>query len=419
MGSTIAKKIISRAANKENINEGEILWVIPDLVTCPEVAVSQYFTQLRSLGVSRVWDREKFILAIDHYPLPQSQVRADLNREIREFVKEFDIKHFFDTGREGIAHQFPVERGLVQPGMLIIGGDTHCTTLGGVGALSIPVNAEMPMVMALGKIWIKVPHSIQVILSGKPGVGVMSRDIAQYVIGHIGEERANYRVIEFCGDAVEEMDIDQRMTLCNLTIEIGAKTGIISPSQEVLKYFKGIGPLAFHPLKSDPDAVYEQKYSLSVSELEPQVALPPCPDNVVPISSVKNIRVNQAFIGSCASGRMEDLRMTARILQGRKIHPSVRMIIIPGSRDIFLKALKEGLIEVFASAQAMVSTPSCTGCSGIQAFISGREVCISTGTRNEPGRMGSFDAQIYLASAATVAASAITGEITDPRKFLS
>jgi 3-isopropylmalate/(R)-2-methylmalate dehydratase large subunit len=419
MNSTIATKIISRAAGKREIQEGEILWAQADLVTCPEVAASQYFKQLKSLGVNRLWDPDKFILAIDHYPITHSPVRADLNREVREFVKEFRVKHFFDAGREGIAHQFPVERGMVQPGMLVVGGDTHCTTLGGVGALSIPVNAEMPIIMALGKIWLKVPRSIKVDLAGKPATGVMSRDLAQFVIGKIGDERADYRVIEYCGEAVERMDIDERMTLCNVVIESGAKTGIIKPSPEILASLKEKSPLSFPLVESDSDAVYEQSYSFDAGKIEPQVALPPSPDNVVPVSEIKNVPIHQAFIGSCASGRMEDLRMAARILKGRKIHPAVRMIIIPGSRQIQLQALKEGLIEVFLEAHAIVSTPSCGGCSGVQAFLSGKEVCIGTGTRNEPGRMGSFEAQIYLASAATVAASAITGEITDPRKLLS
>lgn len=418
MGLTITEKIISRTAGKDKINEGEVLWVSPDLVTCPEVAASQYFKQLKNLGVKHIWDPEKFILVIDHYPITHSPVRADFNREIREFVKEFGVRHFFDIGREGISHQFPVERRMVQPGMLVFGGDTHCTTLGGIGALSIPVNAEMPIILALGKIWIKVPNSIQVNLFGKRGFGVMSRDIAQYVIGHIGEERGDYRVIEYCGEAVERMDIDERMTLCNVVIEIGAKTGIISPSQEVINFYRGIELLTLRPLESDTDAAYEQKYSFNVGEIEPQVALPPTPNNVVPVSIINNIPINQAFIGSCASGRMEDLRMAAKILRGRKIHPSVRMIITPGSREVQMKAIQEGLVEVFLSAYAVFSTPSCGGCTGVQAYLSDKEACISTGTRNEPGRMGSFTAQIYLASAATVAASAIAGEIIDPRKFI-
>ena len=418
MGSTITEKIISRVVNREDLKKGEIIWVEPDIVFCPEVAASQYFKQIKSLGVKRIKTPDKFFLAMDHYPVTHSLLRADLNREIREFVKEFGVVNFFDIGREGIAHQFPVEKGFVQPGMLVYGGDTHCTTLGGVGALPIPVNAEMPIILSLGKIWMKIPESIQVNLFGKTEYGVMSRDIAQYVISQIGDEKANYRVIEYCGETIEGMGLDERMTLCNVVIEIGAKTGIISPSEEILNYFKEKAPPAFTPFRSDSDAYYEYEYSFNISGLEPQVALPPAPNNVVPVSNINNVKIDQAFIGSCASGRMEDLRMAAKILKGKKVHPSVRMIIIPITRVIYLQAIKEGLIEIFLSAQALVSTPSCGGCSGIQAFISGKEVCIGTGTRNEPGRMGSFDAQIYLASAATVAASAVNGKITDPRTYL-
>ncbi len=418
MCKTITEKIIARAAKKEKVRVGEIVWAFPDIVTSPEIAAVQYFRDLKAMGVKKLWDADRLILVVDHRVLFDNVRGAELNREMRGYIKEYGVKNFFDLGDHGVSHQLPVEKGFIHPGQLIIGADTHCTTLGALGAVSVPVNAEIPMVMATGRIWLQVPATIRIELFGKLPDGVMSRDVIQHILADVGPDRGDYRAFEFVGPAVEGMDMDARMTLCNPVIEIGGKVGIIPPDKTTLDYLKARTQEPFTPLSGDKDAEVEAHFRYDLSHLEPEVAVPPSPELSVPLKEVEGKPIDQAFIGSCAGGRMEDLRAAARILKGRKVAPGVRLIVVPASQEIYLSAIAEGLVESLIKAGGVFTHAACGPCFGSLAPLASREVCIGTGTRNEPGRMGSHEASIYLASAATVAASAVKGRITDPRSLL-
>lgn len=417
MGQTITEKILGKAARRP-VFPGEIIWVEPDMVTCPEISVVQHFSQLKRLGFTRIWDPERFFLVVDHRVLVDQESNAHLNQQVRRLVKELGIRHFYDIGRHGIGHQLPIELGYIVPGTLVIGGDTHVPTLGALGAFAAAINAELPLVLATGQIWLKVPESIKVELTGKLAAGLTSRDVAQYTISLVGPEEADYRVLEFAGEGLGALGIDERMTLCNTATEIGVKTAIVNPDEVTKQYLKDRTSRRYDLIQSDEDAVYVRKYTVDLSALDPQVAVPPSPDLSVSVDKVKGQPIDWAFIGSCASGRIEDLRAAAAILESRKIHPRVKMIMVPSSQQIYLECVKEGLIETFITAGAVVAPPSCGPCYGGMLQLADGEVCIGTGTRNEPGRMGSQKAQVFLASAATVAASAVAGQIADPREFL-
>jgi 3-isopropylmalate/(R)-2-methylmalate dehydratase large subunit len=290
------------------------------------------------------------------------------------------------------------------------------TTLGCVGALAPPINYEAVQALAMGEIWLKVPETIRVVVSGKPKPGVMSRDIAQQVIHKLGADVCDYRVIEFSGPSMKHLDMDARMTLCNVAVDIGAKCGIVEPDEVTREYLTPRVSQPFDLVKSDPDAAYSHTWELDLGTLEPMVAAPPRPDNVMPISRVAGTRVDQVYIGSCAGGRMEDLRAAAAVIRGRKVHPSVRMIVVPTSQEIFSRASREGLLADFVDAGAVVTAPACGPCYGNLAPLVDGEVCIGTGTTNIPGRMGSSQASIYISNAAVAAASAIAGEIADPAR---
>jgi 3-isopropylmalate/(R)-2-methylmalate dehydratase large subunit len=340
---------------------------------------------------------------------------AALLGKMRGDIHEQGVGTFLDIGRGGISHIVPLEKGMVQPGMLIIAADTRCPALGCVGALSIALGAGFITVLVTGKAWLRIPTTILVRIQGKRQPGVFSRDIAQWLAVQIGPERGDYRVIEFAGSAVSRMGIDERHTLCNAMVDIGVKSAIVPADGAVTEYLHE----QFEAIKSDPDATYESILEFDISELEPQICLPPSPDRIQPVSTMVGKVIHQAYIGSCISGKMEDLRVAADILRGRKVHQNVRMIIVPATQDIFKQALKEGLIEIFIDGGVLLAFGACGPCFGKLAPLCAGEVCIGTGTQNFPGRMGSEESEIYIASAATVAASAVKGVIADPREFLT
>lgn len=417
MGATITQKIMARAAGRSSVATGEVVWVTPDLLSCIDMTFPKQLKTIQDIGVARPVAPEKIVLVVDHEVPAHSPHTARVRADLKRNLEALGIEHFYDAGR-GIGHQLVVEEGFVLPGGMVIGADTHANMCGAVGALSVPVNAEMPTVLALDRIWLQVPETIKVVLSGTPRKGVLSRDIAHWIIAGIGAEAADYRVLEFCGPALAAMDMDQRMTLCNLAVDVGAKTAIICPDDFTMAY---LAPRARGPLRkiaSDPDAEYAAEYHFDIGTMEPMVAAPPSPDNVVPISAVAGVKVDQAYVGSCASGRMEDLRAAASVLRGRRVHPRVTLLIVPTSQAIFSQATKEGLVQVFVDAGATVTAPTCGPCFVGLGQLADGEVCIGSGTRNEPGRKGSTKADIYLANALTIAASAVKGEICDPREFL-
>jgi len=418
LGKTITEKILSRVMGK-NVIAGDIIYPEPELITVHDWYVVNFDKALKQLGVDKLYAPEKLIISTDHEPIAVSPLAAERQKQVREIVKKYGITNFFDAGRGGHGHIFPIEMGFVKPGMFIEAYDVHVTNFGAVGALAIPVLIEISEVLACGSVWLRTPETVRVNLTGKLSPGTSIRDVAQKLICDLGAEKVDYAVIEFGGPALSSIDIAGRHTLCNTPIDIGAKSALIEPDELTLQYLSSRveGPIEL--LNSDPDAKFREIFEYDLSLIEPQVAIPPTPDCVVNISEVKGRAVHHAFIGSCASANLSDLKSAAEILKGHKIHPNVRFIVTPGTQEIMAEAEKEGLIKLFAESGAMITQPGCGPCAGgrIGGMAEG-EISINTGTRNDYGRLGAPTADIYLASASTVAASAVKGKITDPREFL-
>jgi len=418
MSSTISEKILARASGNKKVEAGEIVDASVDLAMSHDNAalVSKVF---KEIGVEKVWNPDKIVIILDHRAPANIIKAAEAHKSIREFVKSQDIKNFYDIG-EGICHQVVPEKGFVKPGMLIVGTDSHTTTYGAFGAFSTGIGAtEMACVWATGKLWLKVPETIKMIIEGKLQDMVMAKDVILYIIGKIGSDGANYKAIEFYGETVKNFSVASRITISNQAMEAGAKVAIVPPDEKTLDYLKGRVKGDVEPISADKDANYEDVLEFDVSDLEPQVACPHAVDNVKPVSEVAGIEINQAVLGSCTNGRLEDLEIAARILEGKRIASSVRMIVVPASREVYLEALKKGYIEIFLKAGATIINPGCGPCLGAhQGVLASGEKAITSTNRNFRGRMGSPDSEVYLASPATVAVSAIKGEIADPREVL-
>jgi len=371
------------------------------------------------LGVDRVWDPKKIVALIDHWTPAPSIDAAVIHVTCRRFVEKYGVENWLDM-REGICHVVLPEKGFVKPGDLVVGSDSHTTTYGAVGAFATGIGAtDMAIVLATGELWFRVPSTVKFNITGKLQPLVMGKDIILHIIGEIGVDGATYKAMEFSGEVVRELSMDGRFTLCNMAVEAGGKAGIIEPDEKTIEWVKARVSQPFNPVMNDTDAEYEEVIDVDVSGLEPQVAKPPSPQNTVPVSEVEGTKIDQAFVGSCTNGRLEDLRVAAKILKGRKVARNVRAIIIPASKETYLAAMREGLIETFLEAGCVVCNPTCGPCIGAHlGLLAPGEVCISSSNRNFVGRMGSKDAWIYLASPATVAASAVTGEITDPRSLV-
>lgn len=419
MAATIAQKIMARAAGVDAVSAGEIVWVTPDLVIAHDHNFPRYREAMRKAGAEHIKNPERLMLTIDHRPYSDDLKIVESRQMMRADVKASGIGHFFDVGRHGISHNVPVDKGIVQPGMMVLTSDTRSPALGCVGAFAVALGGGLVTVLALGKTWLRVPATLKVVVSGSPQNGIMSRDMAGWIAQQISDERADYRVIEFAGPLLAQLDMDQRHTFCNAMVDIGAKGAIVPADRYTADYFAALGHPGLHSVASDPDADFEDVLHFDVSSLEPQVALPPDPTNLVAVSKAAGEPVHQAFVGSCIGGKMEDLRAAANILRGRKIDPRVRLVIIPATQDIFKRAAAEGLMEVFSGANAYIAAGACGPCYGTLAPIAAGETCIGTSTRNEPGRMGSPAGRVLIASAATVAASAVRGVVTDPREFLT
>lgn len=418
MAKTISEKILARAAGKKDIESGEIVDVKVDLAMSHDntALVSKIFADI---GLKKVWDADKIVIVLDHRTPANTIKSAKDHKLIREFVNKQNIQKFFDVG-EGICHQVLPEKGFVLPGMLIVGTDSHTTTYGAFGAFGTGIGAtEMATIWVIGKLWLKVPKTLRFNLSGKLSKHVMSKDVILHVIGKIGAGGANYKACEFYGDAIENMSIDSRMCIANQAMEMGAKTAIIPPDKKTFDYLNLRAKEKSEAVYSDKDAEYEKMFDFDVIDLEPQVACPNRVDNVKPASKVMGIKINQAVLGSCTNGRLEDFSVAANMLQGKSISKNVRMIVVPASRLIYLEAVKRGYIQTFLKAGAAVVNPGCGPCLGLhQGVLADGECVISSTNRNFKGRMGAPGAQIYLGSPATVAASALKGEITDPREVI-
>jgi 3-isopropylmalate/(R)-2-methylmalate dehydratase large subunit len=416
----IIEKILAKASGKQEVSPGEIVEANIDVAMTHDLTGPLAIKSFRKIGKKKVWDNNKIVVILDHLVPASSVISANLHKIVRNFVNEQKIKNFYDVGRGGVCHQVMPEQGHVRPGEVIVGSDSHTCTYGAFGAFSTGIGStEMAAVFATGKLWFRVPEVIKVEISGKLQKLVSSKDLTLNIVGKIGADGAIYKGLEFAGSTIQDMSIDGRMVLTNMAVEMGAKAGIIEPDQKTLDYVKFRTDKAVNPISSDPETTYESIVDFDVSKLEPQVAVPHSVDNVKSVSEVDGIKVNQAFIGSCTNGRLEDLRDAATIINGKKISKNIRFIVIPASQEIYLNAINEGLIKIFMNSGATVGNPNCGPClGGHMGIIADGEVCISTSNRNFIGRMGSTKSFVYLASPATVAASALTGKITDPRKVL-
>jgi len=415
----ILEKILARASDKEEVSPGEIVEARIDSAMVHDLTGPMTVQSWRKLDETKIRDPDRLVVIFDHLVPPPTEQAASAQQTMRDFVKEQGIKNFYDIGRGGICHQVMPEKGHVHPGDVIVGADSHTCTYGAFGAFSTGIGStEMAAVLATGRLWFKVPTTIKIRVHGGFAPYVASKDLILHVLGKLRVSGANYRGVEFTGPTIQEMSIPGRMTLCNMSIEAGAKAGIVAFDRKTVEYLSGRGPGSFQALRSDEDAKYERTIDVEASTLSPQIARPHSPDNVGAVEELAETRVDQAFLGSCTNGRTEDLRIAAQILEGRQIHNRVRMIVTPASQEVYRECLHEGLLDVFTESGATVTNPGCGVCIGIHMGVLGPgDICISSSNRNFVGRMGSPQAQIFLASPATVAASAITGTITDPRRL--
>lgn len=418
MGKTLAEKILARAAGREEVAAGELVTAAPDMAVLCDAMWPLIGPEFHATGATRVWDPERVMMVIDHSVPGAHAGDAALHREVRDFCREQGITRFYDIGEQGISHQVAGERGLARPGMLYTGDDGHATTLGAFGALAIPLSTEMVAVLVKGKHWFRVPETWRIALTGELAPGVVARDVVQKIMGDIGLEGAAYRALEFVGPAAAAFSIGDRMTFCSLIPAVGAETAWFPPDEVTFGYLSDRTTEPYEPVWSDPDADFERELAYDLGEIEPQVAAPPHAYSAHPVAELRDQRIGEASIGSCAGSRIEDLRAAASVLRGHRVARGVRFSITPASHEVYTEAAREGLLTVFAEAGAVVGAAGCMPCFGYTGQLQSGETCIATHTVNYWGRMGAIDAAIYLASAATVAASAVEGHIADPRPYL-
>ena len=413
MGLTLAEKILSEALGRR-VEAGDLIVVNVDLVMAHDGTAPLAIKSFREMGGERVKHPERVVFVIDHIAPSSSEDVSKLHKLMRDFASEQGIENFYDVG-EGVCHQLLAERH-VEPGMIVVGGDSHTCMHGALGAFATGVGStEVAAVLKTGKIWFKVPETLKIQVEGSLPPMVTPKDVILHIIGEVKADGATYKAVEYGGETVRRMSVEGRLTLSNMAVEMGGKTGLIEPDEKTLEYLKSRGRGPGKPLKGDRDAEHAETLNFDVSRLEPQVAAPPTVDNVKPVSEVEGLEIDQVFLGSCTNARLEDLRLAASILKGRKIHPRVRMLVVPASRTVYLQALREGLVEVFLEAGCVLCNPGCGVCvGGHQGVPAPGEVVLSTSNRNFVGRMGCPEADIYLASPATAAVSALTGKITNP-----
>jgi homoaconitate hydratase family protein len=418
MPMTIAEKVLARASGKSSVKPGEYVTAKIDKFMCHE-ALAAVYLNLATIGISSIPHPEKVYVILDHYVPAPTQRAASIHQLVRNGVEKLGITHYYGE-RAGIAHQVMMEKGNVLPGDLIVGTDSHTCTYGALGAAATGIGiSEMTYAMATGELWFRIPETIRFIMSGEMRRPITSKDVILKIAGDYSSEVAQYKSIEFTGTAAEAMSIDSRMTISNMSVEIGAKFGLFEFDNKALTYLQQRSVGKISGIVADKKAGYEKTYEMDVSHIEPQVALPHTVDNVKPVSQVKDVTIDQAVLGSCTNGRLEDLEVAASLLKGKKAHDRVRMLIIPASWNIYQKAMENGTLSTLVSAGGIVLNSGCGPCFGSYGgLLAPGERCISSTNRNFKGRMGSGQAEVYLASPATVAASAITGRITDPREIM-
>ena len=417
MGATLAEKILAKASGKERVKPGQYVMANIDLAMAHD-SMGPVVEILIRAGVERIWDSDKVVCVLDHWNPPSTVRDAEMHKGVRLAVKRFNITHFYGNNA-GICHQVLFERGHVLPGKLIVGADSHTLTYGAFGAAGVGIgHSEMAYVLATGNLWFKVPETIKFVIRGDLPARVSSKDIILHIAGKYSVDVAQYKAVEFAGETCGEMSLSSRMTMSNMAAEIGAKFAFFEPDEQVEGYLKGRTDEPFILIKADEDASYEKVYKEDVSGLEPQVAFPFSVDNVRAISKVGSIKIDQAVLGSCTNGRIEDFRAAVEVMSGRKVHPGVRMLVIPASYEVYQDSIREGILSHLIESGAILCNPGCGPCMGAHmGLLASGEVCISSTNRNFRGRMGSSESELYLASPATVAASAVTGRITDPREI--
>ena len=418
MGKTFTEKILALKSGKKSTVAGEIVTVSPDIVLSHDntAAISKKFEQI---GVKTVKHPGKIVVPLDHCVPAASEKYASNHKTIREFVKEQAIENFYDINT-GVCHQILPEKGHVLPGTLILGADSHTTTYGAFGAFSAGIGrSEVASIWATDKIWLKVPETIKINIKGKIPLGVYPKDIILYIIGNLGADGVLYKAVEFSGNVVKEMSISGRMTLCNMAVEMGAKNGYVEPDEKTVQWLSSRTGEKYEIIKSDSDANFEKVINFEVDKLQPQIACPHTVDNVKPVSGVKGIKIDQALIGTCTNGRIEDLKIASEVLKGKKISKNTRLLVFPASMEIYAEAMELGIFQELVKSGAVIMNPGCGPCLGAhEGVLAPGEICLSTANRNFKGRMGCKEAEVYLASPATVAVSALYGEITDVRGYL-
>lgn len=420
MGMTMTQKILAAHAGLDKVHSGQMIMAKLDLVLGNDITAPIAIEEFKKAGMVTVFDKSKIALVPDHFA-PNKDIKSAENcKLLREFSRKMDIDNYFEIGQMGIEHALIPEKGLAVPGDVIIGADSHTCTYGALGAFSTGIGStDMAVGLATGEAWFKVPDAMKIWLNGKPEKWVSGKDVILHIIGMIGVDGALYQSMEYCGDGVANLSMDDRFTIANMAIEAGAKNGIFEVDDRTLKYVSEHSERAPKVFKADKDAEYSRVIEIDLASVKPTVAFPHLPENTRSIDEVGDIRIDQVVIGSCTNGRLEDLRTAAKILKGNKVNPGVRTIIFPATQKIYLQAMREGLLEIFIEAGAAVSTPTCGPClGGHMGILAKGERAVSTTNRNFVGRMGHTESEVYLASPAVAAASAITGKISSPEEVV-
>jgi 3-isopropylmalate/(R)-2-methylmalate dehydratase large subunit len=420
MGMTITEKILAAHAGLEKVEPGQLINARIDLALGNDITAPLAIQEFKKLGLKRIFDPERVVLVPDHFTPAKDIKSAEQAKILRDFAREQGLAHYFEIGRMGIEHCLLPEAGLVGPGDLVIGADSHTCTYGALGAFATGVGStDLAAAMATGELWFKVPETILFRYHGKLKPWVGGKDLILYTIGQIGVDGARYMAMEFTGEAIAELSMDGRFTMANMAIEAGAKNGIFPVDEKTIAYIQGRLQREYRIYQSDPDAGYAREIDIDVCRIEPQVALPHLPENARSVREIGEIKIDQVVIGSCTNGRLEDLRVAAQILKGQKVHPEVRLIVIPGTQKIYAEALAEGLINIFIEAGAAVSTPTCGPClGGHMGILAKGERALATTNRNFVGRMGHPESEVYLAGPAVAAASAVKGRIAAPEEAI-
>jgi len=419
MGMTITEKIIAAHSGLEEVSAGQFVYADVDICLGNDITAPIAIEQFEKLGMAKVFFSDIIVLVPDHFT-PNKDIKSAQNSKLlRDFAQKHQIKNYFEVGRVGIEHALLPEKGIVVPGDLVIGADSHTCTYGAMGIFSTGVGStDLAACYATGKVWLKVPETIKFVLKGKLDKWVSGKDLILRIIGDIGVDGATYKAMEFTGPVIKDLSMDDRLAMCNMAIEAGAKNGIIEPDDCTEQYVKDRAQRRYKFYTNDADCKYSNTFEYDVSSLSPQVALTNLPENTRPVEELSDIKIDQVVIGSCTNGRISDLRIAAQLLKGKKVHPSIRLIVIPATQDIYLEALKEGLLEIFIEAEGVVSTPTCGPClGGHMGILAEGERALSTTNRNFAGRMGHLKSEIYLCSPAVAAASAVTGSITHPENI--